>query len=120
MKNFLLIFVGGGIGSALRYYVSLLIKYESSVFPYSTLVVNIIGSFIIGILFSLISKGSLHQNFNLLFAVGFCGGFTTFSTFSKESILMLLQHQWNTFFIYAFLSFVGCLIATYIGYLLAK
>ena len=88
IRNFLLIGVGGALGSMLRYGVALLIGTRQ--FPLSTLLINITGSFIIGIViaFSLKNEAFAH-NWKLFLATGLCGGFTTFSAFSAENLLLL-------------------------------
>lgn len=88
--DLVLIFIGGGLGSVGRYSISQLITYKN--FPLATFVVNIVGSFIIGFLLS--SSISQNQNLKLLLAIGFCGGFTTFSSFSAE-VIQLIQQQKN-------------------------
>ncbi len=94
MKQFLLIFIGGGIGSFLRFLIS---KSLNSYFPnfyLGTFLVNIVGCFIIGILIGLTVKNNyLSENQMLLLATGFCGGFTTFSTFALESHILLKEHS---------------------------
>jgi CrcB protein len=88
IRNFLLIGLGGALGSMLRYGIGLLIATKP--FPLSTLLINITGSFIIGLViaFSLKSEAFAH-NWKLFLATGLCGGFTTFSAFSAENLLLL-------------------------------
>lgn len=79
--------LGGAIGSVLRYLIGLIKIEESIVFPYKTLAINIIGSFLIGIVVALtMKKVDLNPDLVLFFKVGICGGFTTFSTFALESV----------------------------------
>ncbi|MBO6017991.1 MAG: fluoride efflux transporter CrcB [Prevotella sp.] len=85
IRNLLLIALGGAVGSVLRYLVSSL----NTSFPWGTFTVNILGSLLIGLLVGLVSKGMLSPELKLLLVTGFCGGFTTFSTFANESFSMV-------------------------------
>jgi CrcB protein len=92
MKQFLLVFLGGGLGSILRYYISKNLNAYYSNFYLGTFLVNIIGCFLIGILIGLSLKNNyISENQTLLLATGFCGGFTTFSTFALEGNLLLKE-----------------------------
>ncbi len=82
--NFLLVFIGGGLGSCIRYAFSLWIKPQSNSFPWATLTANLISCFIIGVLIGLFTKNSLTEHQKLLLITGFCGGFSTFSAFGAE------------------------------------
>ena len=93
VKSFLLVGLGGSIGAMLRYLVATIWRTDN--FPYNTLVINIVGSLLIGIVFALSEKTDLiNDNMKLFLATGICGGFTTFSTFSAENfqLLKLLKH----------------------------
>lgn len=95
MKHVLLVGLGGAIGSILRYMVSLYFtKQVTSVFPFGTFFVNIIGCFMVGLLIGFLGKQSnIQPELKLLLIVGFCGGFTTFSTFSAETISLFQSGQ---------------------------
>lgn len=82
IKNILLVALGGAVGSVCRYLLSWI---NSTSYPWGTFAVNILGSLLIGLLVGLVSKGSLSTEMKLLLVTGFCGGFTTFSTFANES-----------------------------------
>lgn len=117
LKNFLLVGLGGGIGSMLRYGASVLLPAKS--FPYSTLAVNITGSFIIGLVFAFsIREEGLSDTWKLFLAAGICGGFTTFSAFSLENMGLLQSGRYGTALAYTGLSLVLGFAATFLGYAL--
>ena len=90
IKNIAVVGAGSFIGGAARYLVSLLMKGIGKGFPWATLVVNLVGCFLIGLLWGLFGRtASEGSNWALFLTVGLCGGFTTFSTFSKEVLIML-------------------------------
>jgi len=88
--GFLIVFLGGGFGSACRYGVGMLgVRMLGSSFPYGTLFINIFGSFLMGVVVEFFAlKGQLPQSARLLLTTGVIGGFTTFSTFSLETVLL--------------------------------
>ena len=86
VQNILLVALGGAVGSVCRYLLSML---NGTSYPWGTFTVNILGSLLIGLLVGLVNKGSLSPEMKLLFVTGFCGGFTTFSTFVNESFGMM-------------------------------
>ena len=87
MKQALLVFLGGGLGSVLRYWMSLKLNNFENGIPYGTLLANVLGSLIIGIIFGYSAKsGLLNENHSLLLATGFCGGFTTFQLLPMKII----------------------------------
>jgi CrcB protein len=96
MKLYLIVALGSGIGGFLRYVISdLVYKYTSSLFPYGTLTVNIIGSFLLGfILFYLDAVKLISSEMRLFLTVGLCGGLTTFSTFSFETVKLIQNSEY--------------------------
>ena len=101
LRNLLIVGIGSFLGGVLRYLISLLMKnYCGQGFPWATLLVNLIGCFLIGLVFGLFSKYSNTNNlWCLLLTTGFCGGFTTFSTFANEGLQMLSSgNVWNFIF----------------------
>ena len=86
--NFLMVFVGGGLGSTARYLLSTAMK-PIMPFPIGTLTVNVVGSFLMGLLMTFLIGKSFSEPARLMLAVGFLGGFTTFSTFSIETLTLI-------------------------------
>lgn len=111
--NFLLVAAGGAAGSLLRYGCSRL--WNGAAFPYGTFAVNIVGSFLIGLLWAIFHNDSDEQK-RLLLITGFCGGFTTFSAFSLEGLQLLQQARIFIFFLYTFATVTFGLLATYLGF----
>lgn len=113
----MLVGLGGGIGSVFRYLTSLfLIKYFKTIFPWGTLTANILGSLVIGLLIGFFSRNGLsHPDLKLLFIVGFCGGYTTFSAFSLESINLFQAGNSSLAFIYISVSVLISLLAVWAG-----
>jgi fluoride exporter len=109
--------LGGSVGSISRYVISRAVdKRLELLVPYGTLVVNVVGSFILGLVFSLTLKGTDDREiWRLLLGVGFCGGFTTFSSFALENFLLLQQKQAGEFILYTTFSFALCLGGVALG-----
>lgn len=121
MLNILAIFLGGGLGSISRYIVALLLKSYSVNFPIATLTVNIVGSFILGFVAALFWR-DIHLNHTLRLAitVGFCGGLTTFSTFSWETFDLIKNGEFILALIYTVISLLVCILAVALGAFLTK
>ncbi|GAA3522026.1 fluoride efflux transporter CrcB [Aquimarina addita] len=121
MKQILLVFIGGGTGSVGRYLISKFLNNPTSGIPYGTFIANILGSFIIGIILGLALKNTiLSQNTVLLLATGFCGGFTTFSTFAYENHMLLKTGDITSFFIYTIASFITGFLLVFLGMWLVR
>lgn len=118
--NYLIIALGGGIGSALRYAVSKFVQDSTNgAFPYHTFAVNIVGCLLIGLFYGLAARGHLGNNTTtLLLTTGLCGGFTTFSTFCNENIALLRGDNALTALIYVASSVFCGLLAVALGYLI--
>jgi CrcB protein len=121
MKQLLLVFVGGGLGSSLRYWIGILFNNSENGIPYGTFLVNVIGSLLIGIILGFALKNnSLSQNTVLFLATGFCGGFTTFSAFAYENHLFLKTGDFTSFALYTIASFIIGFAAVFFGMWLVK
>lgn len=118
--NYLIIALGGGIGSALRYAVSKFVQDSTNgAFPYHTFAVNIVGCLLIGLFYGLAARGHLGNNATtLLLTTGLCGGFTTFSTFCNENIALLRGDNALTALVYVASSVFCGLLAVALGYLI--
>ena len=117
-KNILLVAIGGMLGSIGRYLSAHYIRHDS--FPYATFTVNIVGSFLIGIIMGVAAKEEGFANWRLFLATGVCGGFTTFSAFAWENMQFLHQERYGAFMIYTGASLVFGLAAVSFGYWLTK
>ena len=121
MKQALLVFLGGGLGSVLRYWLSLRLNNFENAIPYGTLLANVLGSLIIGIIFGYSAKsGLLNENHSLLLATGFCGGFTTFSTFAYENHIYLKGGDYFGFLPYLIVTFILAISAVFLGMYMSK
>ena len=121
VTSLLLVFVGGGLGSLLRYIIGVVLKPMNTQIPYATLLANVIGCTLLGVFMGFIaSKSSVPGTQHLFFAVGFCGGLTTFSTFTLENMRFLEQGNLLTFLFYAVGSFALGLCFLYLGMLLHR
>ncbi len=121
MKQLILVFIGGGFGSVLRFIIGKYLNSPQNGIPYGTFAANILGSFLIGIILGLAAKNNtLSQNQTLLLATGFCGGFTTFSTFAYENHVFLKSGDFTSFAFYTIASFVIGFLAVFLGMFLVK
>lgn len=121
MRQLFLVFIGGGFGSVLRYIISRYLNNPESNFPLGTFTANILGSLLIGIIIGFAAKNNtLTQNQTLLLATGFCGGFTTFSTFSYENHILFKSGDFTSFALYTFASFIIAFLAVFAGIYLSR
>jgi len=124
MKLYFIVTLGSGIGGLLRYIISdFVYKYSSSLFPYGTLTVNIVGSFILGlVIFYLDSLKLVSSEMRLFLTIGLCGGLTTFSTFSYETVKLIQDSQYllagTNILLNVFVTILAVLLAAFISKLL--
>ena len=122
IRLILLIGTGGFLGTVSRFLTSrYFTTYFPSSFPYGTFTVNVIGCFIIGLIYGISEKGNfLSMEWRMFLTVGFCGGFTTFSAFAAENMAMLRESEFFMFFLYTGSSILLGLLATFAGIMLTK
>ena len=122
MRQLLLVGLGGFLGSIARYLVAKLnLTWNFHGIPMGTLTVNILGSILIGFFLGIfVNSDLLNTNLKLFLVVGFCGGFTTFSSFTNENFILLQNGQFLTAFVYILGSVLVGILSVYIGYLISN
>jgi CrcB protein len=122
MKQIVLIFFGGGLGSAVRFGLGRWVNGLHGVnFPFGTLVVNVVACFVLGLIVGFTDHRQVwSQDVRVFWAIGFCGGFSTFSTFSYETLTLMQQGLSVSAVIYTLVSVVLCLGSVWLGVALAR
>jgi len=116
MTNVLFVALGGSIGAVLRYLISIfMIQLFGSSFPFGTLIVNMLGSFLMGVVYALGLLSHISPELKALIGVGLLGALTTFSTFSNETLLLLQEGLWHKAIFNVLLNVSLCLFMVYLG-----
>jgi len=116
MTNVLLVALGGSIGSVLRYLLSIfMIQVFGTSFPFGTLLVNLLGSFLMGAVYALGQLSHISPEIKALIGIGLLGALTTFSTFSNETLLLLQEGLWHKAILNVLLNVTLCLFMVYLG-----
>lgn len=122
VKLLAIIGFGGFIGTITRFLISRYFQLNlPTLFPWGTFIVNLTGCFLIGIIYGISEKGNfLSPEVRLFLTVGLCGGFTTFSTFSNDALMLMEQQEWLRFALYSSLSFFLGIMAVFAGKLVTN
>lgn len=122
MKFYLVVAIGGAVGCVSRFFLGSLIQLRTGAsFPTGTLIINITGSFLLGFIMRYaLQSGAISPEVRLLLTTGFCGGYTTFSTFSYETALLIDDGEYGRAAFYASASVIVSLLGTFAGFALAN
>ncbi|MEL6537817.1 MAG: fluoride efflux transporter CrcB [Bacteroidota bacterium] len=121
ISNLIWVGLGGAAGSMGRYLIGAYAqKWWPGLFPWGTLIANVLGALLIGIFIGLFSRQLLTDSQKLLLMTGFCGGFTTFSTFAQENLSLYQKGEWGTLIIYLTVSMVAGIGAVALGLSLSR
>lgn len=119
LVNCIAVGAGGFIGSILRYLIT--VATPTSSFPWTTLAINVVGSFLLAIVAGLVLRGLVpNEELSLMLRAGLCGGFTTFSTFSLETASLASEGAWGLAIAYTAASITLCVLAAFVGSALTK
>jgi len=115
MKLLMYIFIGGGLGSICRFLIYQWLGNKGNL-PWATILANVLASLILGMLVGWMQKsGTFSEEWRLMWMVGFCGGFSTFSTFSYESFVLLQNQEWTALLFNILISVVVCIVCIFLG-----
>ena len=121
LKEIIAVFIGGGIGSVLRFLLNKIEIVSENNYPYSTFISNVVGCFILGLVLGYFIKNDSNNSILFVFlTVGLCGGFTTFSSFSNENLQLLQNGHILSFLIYTLLSLILGIMFVYFGTIFYK
>ncbi len=117
--SYLAVFIGGGLGSVVRLMLGKILSGQSQTFPFATFIANLSASFILGLTVGLMLSRS-NETYKYLIAIGFCGGFSTFSTFSLETVTLLQRGEVWVALSNIFISVIACMGAVWLGISIIK
>jgi CrcB protein len=121
LKAAIIVFLGGGLGSVLRFATGKWIQsFHKLNFPLGTLAANILACFILGFVVGMTNGKVANPNARLFWATGFCGGFSTFSAFSSETLALMQAGMTLSAVTYVVISLLSCFLATYMGLYLSQ
>lgn len=122
MKNYIIVAAGSAIGGMARYFLSNFVyKFLIPIFPYGTLTVNFTGSFLIGlVIFYLDANKLISSETKIFLTIGFCGGFTTFSTFAYETFMLIQNSQYIMAFLNVLLNLILTISAVILAYIISQ
>jgi len=122
MKQLLIVFIGGGLGSVMRFLIGKLLPYSGKGFPWNTFCVNLLGCFLIGLLSGYFLRNSTENESSLILfsTIGFCGGLTTFSSFANENLFFIRSGDLTIFMVYSLMGFTSGILMVYFGILIDK
>ncbi len=122
MKQVLIVFIGGGLGTVMRFLIAKVLPYSGKGFPWNTFWVNLVGCLLIGLLTGYFMRNSSenHSSLILFATVGFCGGFTTFSSFAYENLSFIRSGDYIVLLAYGTLSLTTGILMVYLGILIDK
>ncbi len=113
--NYLLVFLGGGLGSICRFGIAQWMATFKFHFPWATILANVLACLVLGVLVGLTMKSKLSEPMGFFLMVGFCGGFSTFSTFTNETFQELATGEWGRALANVMVSLVVCLVSLFVG-----
>ncbi len=122
MKQLLIVFIGGGLGTVMRFLIGKILPYSVKGFPWNTFCVNLLGCLLIGLLTGYFLRNSSENQSSLILfvTIGFCGGFTTFSSFANENLSFIRSGDYTMLLAYSLLSLTSGILMVYLGILIDK
>jgi len=120
-RNVIFVAIGGMLGALARYAavdaIAVLLPFT---FPTGTFVVNVVGSFVMGAAVGISERYMIQAEWRIFLTAGFCGGFTTMSSFAFENVTLLIDRYYGTFAVYSIATFIVCLTAAFLGFVLTR
>ena len=113
--GYVFVFIGGGLGSICRFMIAQWMPWKIGTIPWGTFTTNLFSCILIGVLLGMQIKSGLSNEMKWLFSIGFCGGFSTFSTFTKEIYQLIEVGYWTTALVYILISILLCIVGVFTG-----